>query len=146
MRKEHCSAFNDEINRYRNILLYCARRREWETFKLNAGKLFDYVEAIEMSEIERRFVKVFVVIMAVLFCVAALVLGIDPVPYSQEFLKAKRLMTVMAVAGCCFELYFFMNFRHFMEQKAVSYRKRRNLFIRIIEKDFGEICLSANKD
>ncbi len=146
MRKELRAAFNEEINRYKNILLYCARRREWENFKLNAGKLFDYVEAIEMSETERRFLRVFIAIMAALFCVAALILGIDPAPFGEELPKVKQIMTAMAIVGCCFELWFFASFRHYMGNKTVSYKKRRSLFIRIIEQDFNEICLTVNKD
>ncbi len=146
MEKELHAAFNEEVNRYRNILLYCARRKEWETFKLNAGKLFDYVESIEMSETQKRFLRVFAIVMAVLFCVAALILGFDPAPYGEEVIKVRQLMTVMAILGCCFELFFFASFRHYMENKTVSYKKRRSLFISIIERDFNEICLTAGKD
>ncbi len=146
MTKELHAAFNNEVDRYRNVLLYCARQREWETFKLNAGKLFDYVEAIEMSETERRFLKVFIVIMVALFCAAVLILGIDPAPYGEELQNVKKLMIVMTIVGCCFELFFFASFRHYMENKSVSYKKRRSLFIRVIERDFYEICLTANKE
>lgn len=146
MTKELHTAFNEEVDLYRNILLNCARRKEWETFKLHAGRLFDYVESIEMSETERRFVRIFIIVMAALFCAAAMVLGVDPALYGEEILKVKQFMIAMAIVGCCFELFFFASFRHYMENKSVSYYKRRNLFIRIIEQDFNEICLTANKE
>ncbi len=146
MTKELHATFNEEVTRYRNILLNCARRKEWETFKLYAGKLFDYVESIEMSETERRFVRIFIIVMAALFCAAALVLGVDPAPYGEEIFKLKQLMIAMTILGCCFELFFFASFRHYMENKSVSYKKRRTLFIRIIEQDFNEICFASKKE
>ena len=55
MNQELNQLFSEEVNRYKNALLFCAKQCEWETFKINAGRLFDYVESIEMSELERKF-------------------------------------------------------------------------------------------
>jgi len=55
MKRELNERFNYEVDRYRKALLFYAKQCQWDTFKANAGRLFDYVESIEMSEIERRF-------------------------------------------------------------------------------------------
>ncbi len=139
MNRELRTAFNSEIERYRNILGSCAKRCEWDTFKLNAGKLFDYVESMEMSELERKFLRVFLVVMAVLFCILAfsLRLNLDSYP---ELARFKAFFGLTALAGSSFELYFFLNFRMYMDYKTNLYKTRRERFIRNIEKDFRNSC------
>lgn len=139
MDSELYRAFNDEIHRYRRTLIYDAKRCEWDHFKDIAGRLFDYCESIEMTEIEKRFLRIFGIILAVLVFGVAFIarMGADP-----ELLGVKRLIIFLSIAGSCFELYFFMNFRHYMEYKTVFYKKRRERFIRNIEQDFRDICIS----
>ncbi len=139
MNRELRTAFNSEIERYRNILFSCAKRCEWDIFKVNAGKLFDYIESIEMSELERRFLRVFLLVMALLFCILALSVRVNIDSY-PELARLKGFFGLTALAGGSFELYFFLNFRMYMDYKTNLYKTRRERFIRNIEDDFRNSC------
>jgi len=140
MNEELRKAFNETIHGYKKTLVNCAKRCEWDTFKLIAGKLFDYVETIEVSELERRFFRVFRLIMIALFLMIVCALRVDPASY-PEIEGLKRFMTLTAIGGSCFELYFFLNFRLYMEHKTTFYKTRKARFIKNIEKDFrGMLC------
>jgi hypothetical protein len=134
--------FNDEITRYKNSLLFYARKCDWERFKVNAGRLFDYVESIEMSEIERRFFNISKIVVVILGIAVAVIFRLNPGIF-PEAERVKELLTLSAIAGCCFEVYFFFNFRKYMQGKTVYYKKRRERFIRNIENDFRNVSLTA---
>jgi hypothetical protein len=135
MRRDMYTAFNAEINRYRDALYYYAQRNEWQTFKANAGKLFDYCETVEASEIERRFIRIFWIIIGVVITGLFLMIRIEPGTL-PGFQNVKRLIFFMTFAGSCFDLYFYLNFRVYMNQKIVHYKKRKEHFIIAIEEDF----------
>ncbi|NIQ14626.1 MAG: hypothetical protein GTO02_09565 [Candidatus Dadabacteria bacterium] len=137
MKKELIKAFNEEVHRYRNTLACCAEKSEWDVFKVNAGKLFDYIESIEMIEIESKFFRISKIILFVLLLMVVFIfrMNIDIYP---EMARIKELAFLGAVAGSCFQLYFFLNFRMYMEHKMTFYKKRRERFIRNIERDFKE--------
>ncbi|MBI5409803.1 MAG: hypothetical protein HZA14_10600 [Nitrospirae bacterium] len=145
MNEELNKTFNEEVTRYKNALVFYARKCDWETFKVNAGRLFDYIESIERSEIERRFFRVSRIILIVLFFVTVFICRINPEIY-PELMKVKKTIILMAISGCGFELYFFMNFRIYMKQKMIYYKKRRDRFIRGIEKDFRESFAATSVD
>ncbi|HTP03547.1 MAG TPA: hypothetical protein VMM54_00140, partial [Nitrospirota bacterium] len=65
MDLEFAHRINEEIERYRNALLHHAKQCEWESFKSKAGALFDYLEKIELSEIQRKFFRMFKIILIV---------------------------------------------------------------------------------
>jgi len=140
MKSDMHRKFNDEITRYKNSLLFYARKCDWERFKINAGRLFDYVESIEMSEIERRFFNISKVVVIILCLAVAVIFKLNPgiIPEAE---RVKELLTLSAIAGCCFEVYFFFNFRKYMQGKTVYYKKRRERFIRNIENDFRNVSL-----
>lgn len=140
MDKELHRTFNQEVHHYRHILTTCAKRCDWESFKLHAGKLFDYVEAVEMSEIERKFLRISRVIMLILFVIAIAFFKVDP-DFFPEFVRVKQFFTFSAVGGCLFEFYFFINFRMYMKNKTAFYKQRKERFIRNIERDFRDIIL-----
>lgn len=142
MNKQLARTFNEEIERYKNALLFYAKKCEWDTFKINAGKLFDYIESIEISEIEKKFLKISKVVIAILFLAVVIICRINPDIY-PGLIKIKKVMTLSAVGGCSFELYFFLNFSKYMEQKMSFYKKRRERFISNIERDFREIIVPA---
>lgn len=142
MNEQLARTFNEEIERYKNALLFYAKKCEWDTFKINAGKLFDYIESIEMSEIEKKFLKISKVVIAILFLAVVIICRINPDIY-PGLIKIKKVMTLSAVGGCSFELYFFLNFSKYMEQKMSFYKKRRERFISNIERDFREIIVPA---
>jgi hypothetical protein len=135
MRREIYRAFNEEISRYRNALAYYAQKNEWETFKAKAGKLFDYCEKVEASEIERRFTRVFWIIIAFVISGLFLMIRIEPGTL-PEFQNLKKLLFFATFAASCFDLYFYLNFRVYMNQKIVYYKKRKEHFIAAIEQDF----------
>jgi hypothetical protein len=135
MEKSLEKVFNEEVNKYRNILLICAKKSEWNTFKINAGKLFDYVESIEMSVLEKKFYSISSVIIFVLVLLVVALWWISPFIHC-EIPKIRELMIISGVGGCSYQLYFFLNFRTYMDGKITSYKCRRERFIRNIEADF----------
>jgi hypothetical protein len=140
MKKELAERFNSEIERYRQTLLHHARSCDWDTFKMKAGNLFDYVERVELSEIENRFFKTFRAILLVLVVVVIAIINMD-VSIHPDLQRLKYTILWLAIAGSCFELYFFLNFRRYMEIKITYYKKRKDRFIMNIEKDFRKIVV-----
>lgn len=138
MKKEIADRFNEEVERYRRALLHYARTRDWDTFKKKAGNLFDYVEWIESSELENRFFRIFKSILVVLVAVVIAIVNMD-VTVNPDLQRLRNSIILLAIAGSCFELYFYLDFRMYMDVKTTYYRKRRDTFIRNIEKDFREI-------
>ena len=143
MNKTLNKIFSEKVNRYKNALLSCAERSDWDSFKINASKLFDYIESIEMSEIERRFLKVSKTVMAVLFLLIFLILKMN-LNINPEILRIREVTILIAIAGSCFELYFYINYRLFMENKVCFYKKRKDQFIYGIEKDFKNYLISRS--
>jgi len=137
MNKDFNNRFNEEINRYRKSLLFYARKCDWDTFKDNAGRLFDYCESIEASAIEKKFFKISKMIVGVLLVMVIIIVKMNPEMY-PKLARINELMTLTAIATCCFEVYFFYNFRMYMKGKTLYYKKRREKFIRNIEQDFKE--------
>ncbi len=141
MENELYNNFNDEINRYKNALLFYAKKCDWDTFKVNAGRLFDYCESFELSVIERKFFNISKIIVAVIFFMVVLIVKMNPNKY-PELARVNEMMTLIAVATSCFEVYFFCNFRMYMKGKTVYYRRRRERFIMNIQRDFEEMTIS----
>jgi hypothetical protein len=142
MKRTLSDKFNHEVNKYKNSLLFCAKQSEWDTFKEHAGRLFDYVESIEVSEFERRFFRIFKTVLGFLLLAVIVILKMNPDMY-PGLANIKDKMIVLAVAGCCFEVYFFYNFRMYMKGKTLYYKKRRQKFIYNIENDFKEMDVST---
>ena len=108
--REFANKINEEIERYKNALLHYAKQCEWQSFKSKAGMLFDYLEAIELSEIQRKFFRMFKLILFVLVIIIVIILKMNGEDY-PSLLRFKDSMVIMAIAGSCFELYFFVDFR-----------------------------------
>lgn len=142
MRHELNKIFNAEVERYRNSLLYHAKACEWDTFKDNAGRLFDYVESIEISEIERKFFNISKVVIAVLSIVVVVILKLNIMDL-PAIAGLKKIIILMGLAGGSFEVYFFCNFKMYMKYKANFYKKRKERFIIDIEKDFKGIIIQS---
>jgi len=140
MDLEFAHRIDEEIERYRNALLHYAKQCEWESFKSKAGALFDYLEKIELSEIRRKFFRMFKIILIVLVMIIIIILKMNGETY-PSLIRFKDSMIIMAIAGSCFELYFFLDFRLYVEHKMSRYEKRRGQFIANIEKDFREIIV-----
>ncbi|MBI5665038.1 MAG: hypothetical protein HZC49_08155 [Nitrospirae bacterium] len=141
MENELYNKFNEEISRYRNSLLFYAKKCDWDTFKDNAGRLFDYVESFEMSVLERKVFRITKIVLAVLFFMVALIIKMNPNMY-PEFAKINELMTVTAIATCGFEVFFLYNYRMYMKGKISCYNKRRERFIMNIQRDFEHMTVS----
>ena len=105
------------------------------TFQAKAGRLFDYLESIEFRELERRFYSIFSLVLG--FLVLA-VIGLVTVDFQvhQELLRLKNAFVMSAVAVSSFELYFYVDYRMYVDVKTRCSRKRRETFIREIERDF----------
>jgi hypothetical protein len=136
--------FNQEVENYRKALLYHARTSDWETFKTKAGKMFDYVEAIEYSELERRFLTNFNVILVVLIVIAVALFKVD-FAVTPELMRLKNTMILAGLGVSSFELYFYLDYRLYMRVKTLHYPERREKFIRNIEKDFRSYVLQTER-
>jgi hypothetical protein len=135
MKRQLAERFNQEVENHRMALIYYARKCDWETFEAKAGRLFDYVESIEFMELERRFFTVFNLILG--FLVLAII-GLLTVDFEvhRELFKFKNSFVMTALAVSSFELYFFIDYRMYVGVKTRFYKKRRENFIRNIERDF----------
>jgi hypothetical protein len=136
--------FNQEVENYRKALLYHARTCDWETFKVKAGRMFDYVEAIEYSELERRFFTNFNAILAVLVVIIVALFQVD-FAVTPGLMRLKNIMILAGLGASSFELYFYLDYKIYMRVKTVHYSKRRENFIRNIEKDFRDYVLKAER-
>jgi hypothetical protein len=136
--------FNRDVENYRKALLYHARISDWETFKAKAGKMFDYVEAIEYSELERRFFKNFNVILVVLIVIVVAFFNID-FGVTPELMRIKNAFVLTGLGVSSFELYFYVDYRIYMRVKTVHYSERRERFIRNIESDFRSYVLQSEE-
>ena len=139
MKKELFESFNAEVERYRKALLFYAKTSEWETFKKKAESLFDYIESIEISEVQRRFYLIFSLIFASLACMVILIFSIH-FQVNAQLLQYRTPALLFAASIGCFEMYFYANFRYYMQVKAKFYEKRKERFILDIEHDFREMC------
>ncbi len=142
MRQELKRGFNEKVEKYRRVLVDYAKRCEWDAFKAKAGELFDYVEGVEISETERRFRTTFMFVLTLLLVITVGVLKAY-MEAPPELLRIRRLIVISAVGGGSFEFYFFLNFRLYMVCKRAYYRKRRERFIRNIERDFRTASVPA---
>jgi len=135
MRRDLAEEFNREVDNYRKALLYYARKCDWETFEDKAGRLFDFVETVEFRELERRFFKVFYLILSVLILA---VIGLFSLNFEgiQELTRLKNIFIISSLAGSSFELYFYVDYRMYIDVKTRLYRTRREKFVRGIERDF----------
>ena len=140
MKKKLAEQFSREVESYRRALLFCARKSDWEEFKMKAGKLFDYVEAIERVELEKRFFSVFSVILAALVVTVIALFNVN-FEISPESMRLKNTVMFTAIAVSTFELYFFINYRTYAGVRTSHYQERRENFIKNIEKDFRSFDL-----
>jgi hypothetical protein len=145
MKKELAELFNQEVESYRNRLLYYARNCDWETFEEKAGRMFDYVESIEFRELERRFYMVFNLILVVLVLGVILLCSVDFQAH-QELLRLKSGFILSGLAVSSFELYFYIDYRIFIGFKTFSYKKRRENFIQGIEQDFRSYAVQGERN
>ena len=145
MKRELAAQFNEHVESYRRALVYHARTSDWETFKEKAGKMFDYVEAVEYSELERRFFNNFNTILVglIVICIALYQVDFTIMP---EPLRDKSLIVLAGLLGGSFELFFYFNYRTYVKVKTTYYEERRKKFIRNIEQDFRSYVAEAELD
>jgi len=135
MKRGREKQFNQDVENYRRALLYHARISDWETFKAKAGRMFDYVEAIEFSELERRFFMNFNAVLVVLIAIAVALFQVD-FEVAPELVRLKNVMVLAGLGVGSFELYFYINYRTYVRVRTFNYAERREKFIRNIEQDF----------
>ncbi|RJR17707.1 MAG: hypothetical protein C4581_07440 [Nitrospiraceae bacterium] len=141
MENELYNKFNEEINRYRNSLLFYAKKCDWDTFKDKAGRLFDYVESFEMSVLEKKFFRITKIIIVALCFIVILILKMNPQIY-PDLARVNELMTLAALAICGFEVFFLFNYRMYIKGKISCYKKRRERFILNLQRDFEVMTVS----
>lgn len=136
--------FNQEVEAYRKALLYHARTSDWEMFKTKAGRMFDYVEAVEYAELERRFFTNFNVVLVVLIAIVVALFMVD-FAVTPELLRLKNTMVLASLGVSSFELYFYLDYKIYMRIKVRRYTDRRKNFVRNIEKDFRAYLLQTER-
>ena len=137
MKRQLAKQFNQEVETYRKALLYFAKKRDWETFEAKAGKMFDYLESIEFKELERRFFNTFGVVLAAIILAVIIFFNLD-FEVHQELMRVKNNFYFSALAACTFELFFYLNYRYYINVKTTYYPQRREKFIHGIEEDFRQ--------
>jgi hypothetical protein len=145
MRKELEQQFNQDVENYRKALLYHARISDWGTFKAKAGRMFDYVEAIEYSELQRRFFTNFNMILAVLIVIVIALFKVD-FAVTPELIRLKNAMVLAGLGVSSYELFFYVNYRTYIRVKTFHYAERRERFIRNIEQDFRSYILGVDRE
>lgn len=142
MTKEIDRKINEQVTRYKNSLAFYAKICEWDVFADNAGKLFDYLESVEMSEFESKFFSISKVVATVLVLAVLFIIKFSAAAY-PELLRFKEVLILFAIGGCCFEVYFLYNFRMYKKGKTIYYAKRRGRFIQDIKRDFREVIIPS---
>jgi hypothetical protein len=145
MKKELAAEFDQEVDAYRRALLYNAKKCDWETFEAKAGKMFDYVESVEFQELERRFFKNFSLILGLVIIAVIAFFSLD-FEVHQDWLRWKNTFLFSAIAVCTLEIYFFINYRIYIDVKTYGQKKRRVKFIYGVEADFRKYTLQAKSD
>ena len=70
-------SINKEVEQSRRALVHVAKAREWESFEKKAGVLFDYLESIELTILERKFYSAFIMILAISVGIVIVILKAD---------------------------------------------------------------------
>ncbi len=142
MTKEIDRKINEQVTRYKNSLAFYAQICKWDVFEDNAGKLFDYLESVEMSEFESKFFSISKALATVLVIMVLFIIKLSAGAY-PELLRLREVMILIAIGGCCFEVYFLYNVRMYKRGKTLYYEKRRARFIQNIERDFREVIIPS---
>lgn len=136
MDREWYNRINEEIEGFRKALVHYAKACEWDIFEKKAGILFDYLESIERTALEKKFFRVFLAILAVVAAAVVSLVQLDSHVF-PALLKYRDAIILVAIGACCFELFFFLNFRTYVKARMSWYRERRERFIRNIRADFA---------
>ena len=138
MKKDFAERFNAEVEAYRQSLLLNARKSDWTTFKMKGEKLFEYLEAVELVEVERRFFNRFWTILIILGLAVIGISTMDAI-VPPDMLRFKYSVILLTLAACSFELYCYLAFRTYVDVKKTYYNHRKDRFLKNIENDFKEI-------
>ncbi len=144
MRRSLYESINNEVELYRRALVFFAKAREWEAFEKKAGILFDYLESTELTVLERKFYSMFFLILAVLVAIVIVALKADE-RFLPMIMQYKEYVASLVAFTGCYELYFYLNYRLYVEGKMSRYKKRKEQFIRNIENDFREFTMGSGK-
>ncbi len=110
-KRKFFNEFSSNVEKFRKILLCQARRCSWNTFKMAAGSLFDYVEAVERVVVENKFFRIFKSIMLVLFVLVVVLFKVHFNAVTGILPRIKELLILGVIGGSGYELLIFMNFR-----------------------------------
>ncbi len=126
---------NREIEEFRKALVFDAKICDWEMFEGKAGMLFDYLESIELAEIRKLFSRIIRMVLSVLLLAGSVAWGLI-LGTNGSLLRYQNSILVVMLAGVCFLLFFFADFRLATGFLASRHQTRRRNFIRNIEQDF----------
>jgi len=135
-------SINKEVEQSRRALVHFAKAREWESFEKKAGVLFDYLESIELTILERKFYSAFIMILAISVGIVIVILKADN-RFLPMITRYKEYVVLLASFTTFYELYFYLNYRSYVQVKMLQYKKRKEQFIRNIENDFKEYTMGS---
>ncbi len=125
---------NEEIRRHKKALAFFAKTCDWMDFQSNAAMLFDYLESVELTVLQRKLRQVIGIIsLAVIIALAVFNISASPL-----LTKYRGPLVLIAAAAIVFELILLFELRLYVNIKAKSLKNRKDRFIRNIEHDFKD--------
>lgn len=102
------------------------------------------MDAVEYSELERRFFKNFNAILVALIVIVVAMVNVD-FAVTPELMQLKKAMVLAGFGVSSFELYFYLDYRIYRRVKTFHYAERREKFVRNIERDFRSYVIQAER-
>jgi hypothetical protein len=127
----------DEINRYKNALIFFAKTCDWFDFHSNAATLFEYLESVELSLLKRKLHQAIEIIPAALVLAIVIFSSVN-ITASPLLMKYREQIVLIAAAAILFELFLLVELRLFVNIKTKNHQKRKDRFIRNIEHVFKD--------
>ncbi len=125
---------NAEIERYKKALLFFARVCDWESFRANAAKLFEYLESVEVSLLKKKFYRA-VTIILIAIAAAVGVFSILSRNGGPFFEKYRVVVALGAAVGLFFELLLVLEMQLYLSFMASRQKRREARFIKGITDD-----------
>jgi hypothetical protein len=127
----------DEINRYKNALIFFAKTCDWFDFHSNAATLFEYLESVELSLLKRKLHQAIEIIPAALVLAIVIFSSVN-ITASPLLMKYREQIVLIAAAAILFELLLLFELRLYVNIKTKNQQKNKDRFIRHIEHDFKD--------
>ncbi len=134
MSKELEKRIEEELSQYKKGLLFFAKMCDWNSFRKQAARLFEFLEETKVAAIKQKLREVTTVVLIALTTALVFfsVLSTTVVPKLAEI---RVPVVFMIMAGFVFELLFLLEFRVYLSYRASMEKIRRQRFIEGIESE-----------